>query len=311
MRFLWTMRPVGAGARRVLRFAAPRTGSSRVLLALVGRGRTLAHATLARRFAPDTVRVRRLTLHEDGLVGHLLTPPGAARRPAAVLFGGSEGGERAIGQATMLAAHGYPTLSLAYFKEPGLPRYLKDVPLEYFARAVRLLRRQPDVDSAHVITIGRSRGGEASLLVASTYPHLVHGAVGLVPSANANGSYGAPHPGRAWTYHRRPVPETQIPVEKITGPVLVAGGGLDAIWDSATAVQLIDQRLTDERFRYPHPAVTYANAGHAIGTAIPYLPQRVNQHSYGGDPRADAAARANLWPRILHLLANLEARRDA
>jgi acetyl esterase/lipase len=68
--------------------------------------------------------------------------------------------------AGLLAAHGYPTLSLAYFGEPGLPRELVNVPLEYFARAVRVLRRQPGVDPDHIAVMGDSRGGEAALLVA-------------------------------------------------------------------------------------------------------------------------------------------------
>src|SRR5689334_23277300 len=186
MRFLWAMRPAGPNSRRETNFGARVRGVSSVALSVVARGRTLARATLARRVTPDSVRVRKLTLARDGVVGHLFAPPGAARRAAAVVFGGSEGGEHAIRQAALLAAHGFPTLSLAYFKEPGLPRYLEDVPLEYFARAVRILRRRPDVDPARVVTIGASRGGEASLLVAATYPDLVHGAIGLVPSANVN-----------------------------------------------------------------------------------------------------------------------------
>jgi hypothetical protein len=49
--------------------------------------------------------------------------------------------------ASLLAMNGYPALALAYFAAPGLPATLAGVPLEYFARAVRLLRAQPGVDS--------------------------------------------------------------------------------------------------------------------------------------------------------------------
>jgi acetyl esterase/lipase len=115
-----------------------------------------------------------------------------------VVFGGSEGGNFMIDAAGLLAAHGYPTLSLAYFGEPGLPKELVNVPLEYFARAVRVLRRQPGVDPDHIAVMGDSRGGEAALLVASTFPHLIHGAIGLVPSATVY----IPPRRRNWTRGR-------------------------------------------------------------------------------------------------------------
>ena len=66
---------------------------------------------------------------------------------------------------------------------PGLPSSLENIPLEYFERALRWLAKQPAVDPHRIVTFGSSRGGEASLLIASTFPRLVHGAVGYVPSA--------------------------------------------------------------------------------------------------------------------------------
>lgn len=77
-----------------------------------------------------------------------------------LVLGGSEGGDSVsvVDTAGILAAHGYPTLALAYFKEPGLPSALERIPLEYFARALRMLRRQPDVDPAHLVVILRYLG---------------------------------------------------------------------------------------------------------------------------------------------------------
>ena len=57
-----------------------------------------------------------------------------------------------------------------------------------------------------------------ALLLASTFPHLGHGAIGLVPSASA---YPAPAAGvRAWRVHGKAVPLEQIPVQRISSPVL-------------------------------------------------------------------------------------------
>jgi hypothetical protein len=57
-----------------------------------------------------------------------------------------------------------------------------------------------------------------ALLLASTFPHLGHGAIGLVPSASA---YPAPAASlRAWMAHGKAVPLEQIPVQRISSPVL-------------------------------------------------------------------------------------------
>jgi dienelactone hydrolase len=247
-RVLWGMRPTGPGPRDA-GFFLPVRGERPVALAVVAGGRTVAQASLPRRVTTARVRVRRLTLRHDGLVGLLFDPPaGSVPHPAALVFGGSEGGNGLADVAGLLAAHGYPTLALAYFRAPGLPPRLARIPLEYFGRAARLLRAQPGVDRRHVLAFGASRGGEAALLVASTFPRLLHGAVALVPSAVVN-----PSPGHfdvpAWDYRGRPVPMEQIPIERISGPVLTAGAGLDAVWDSTTATAEVEQRLDGIRFR--------------------------------------------------------------
>jgi hypothetical protein len=53
--------------------------------------------------------------------------------PPVLVFGGSGGG--LMTSAALLAARGYPSLALAYFKAPGLPQTLHNIPLEYFAKA--------------------------------------------------------------------------------------------------------------------------------------------------------------------------------
>jgi dienelactone hydrolase len=209
----------------------------------------------------------------------------------------------------VLASHGYPTLSLAYFGEPGLPQTLKNIPLEYFANALRWLAAQPGVDPKRVVVVGVSRGGEAALLLGATFPALVHGVVACTTSAEVLPAY--PGPGDAWTIGGRPVPLGPIPVERIAGPVLVTGGGRDAVIRSALAVQEIVRRARDHGRRDVVGRI-YPRAGHGIGCLLPNVPLpgqiQVGPSTYiatGGTPAADERAAAKSWPLLLRFLSTL------
>jgi dienelactone hydrolase len=143
-----------------------------VALAVSTGGRQVAATTVRRQAAADVgVRARVLRPAEDGVHGTLFLPADTSRRrPAVVVFGGSEGGQSMDHPGSLLAAHGYPVLSVAYFAAPGLPRNLERIPIEYFARAAALLRRQPGVDPEQVLAWGVSRGGEAAMLLGVHYP---------------------------------------------------------------------------------------------------------------------------------------------
>jgi dienelactone hydrolase len=296
-------------------FFVPARSGFTVRLDLVQGGRSVAHTAIRRRLLAPGVRGHAV---RDGLYGELYHPPGGGRRAAALVIGGSEGGLRTAGVAGLLASHGDPALALAYFQEPGLPRTLKDIPLEYFARALERLRAQPDVDPRRVVVIGVSRGGEGALLIGSTYPGLVHGVVGLVPSNVVNLSTNGRSP--AWTLHGAPLahvgraefgkpdptdhPQAFIRAERISGPILTFSGGDDLLWPSASYMTVLEQRLDQRHFAHPHRDVDYAAAGHLLGSAVPYLPAP-SVPDYGGSPAADAAARAALWPRILDFMRGL------
>jgi dienelactone hydrolase len=252
-----------------------------------------------------------------GFYGQWLHPAGARRRTAILFFGGSEGGlgESSGGPelAATLAAHGYPVLHLAYFSEPGLPRNLERIPLEYFRRALHWLAAQPEVDPRRIVTFGISRGGELSLILASAFPRLVHAAVGYVPYYAAVPSPSDPALP-AWTFHGRPVLGV-IPVERSSGPVFVVGGDADALWQSGLSVQLIAERMHRHR-RHDVTALAYPDAGHAIGTVVPLqlhlspdlygvVPSRYGMLYLGGTPAADEQAREDAWPKLLRFLAAL------
>jgi Acyl-CoA thioester hydrolase/BAAT N-terminal region len=87
-------------------------------------GRMVAE-TSVRRQSPLAVGVveKQLRPTKGGIYGNLYLPKRAAgRRPAVLVFSGSGGGLTTSFAAALLAAHGYPSLALAYFKVPGLPR---------------------------------------------------------------------------------------------------------------------------------------------------------------------------------------------
>jgi dienelactone hydrolase len=115
----------------------------------------------------------RTDVRHDGLVGVLFHPePGSdptATLPGVLMLGGAEGGLHEI-DAAFLAGQGYAALALAYYGLPGLPGVLRDIPLEYFATALDYLRAQPYVDPHRIGIVGGSKGGEAALLVAATFP---------------------------------------------------------------------------------------------------------------------------------------------
>jgi dienelactone hydrolase len=241
-----------------------------VTLRAAVNGKVVAQAT-AHRTGPDIagVRQRELRPAADGVYGTLYLPADTSvRRPALVVFGGSEGGLSPLvsSAAAVLAAQGYATLALAYFGVAGLPATLREVPLEYFATALRLLRTQPGVDPGRVLVQGTSRGGEAALLVGSTYPDLVHGVVAGVPSSRVESTPGQPN-SPAWTLHGKPLTiGAEIPVERIRGPVLMDCGGQDGVWQSCLFVDAVSFRLKQHHFRYPVTALKYPDGGHFVGT---------------------------------------------
>jgi dienelactone hydrolase len=298
MRTLWDMHVTPAQAS----FTIPAPGDAPVDLALVSAGKTVARAVVHRRAANRAVRVQTLSRARDGLVGFFLSPAASGtRRPAVMVLGGSEGGVEGVDIAALLASHGYPALALGYFGLPGLPRTLERIPLEYFQRALRWLGRQPSVDPGRLVMMGISRGGEAALLAAGTFPSLVHATVALVTSSEVLPALD--RSSVAWTYRRKPIPLAPIPVERARGAILVAGAGKDAIVPSSTYAKQIEQRLEDHHFAYFHQRLDYPDAGHDLGSAIPYFPQPDPAH-YGGSPRATALAKTELWPRILDFLDN-------
>lgn len=315
MGLFWSMNPPDGNPDQ--QFYLPEVKDHRpvstVHLSVTEGGKTLATTTETRRWLGDGATTRALQVAKDGVTGQLFLPrPDGKRHPTVLLIGGSEGGMSQALTAALLASHGYPALTVAYFHDTGVPPTLKNIPLEYFASAARLLAAQPGVDPAHLLILGPSRGAEASLLVAEYFPSLVHGAILYAPTATV--VPGLPdYTANAWTLRGKPVTDELIPVDHISGPVLAIAGADDGLWSSASAAPLIVHELDAAHNRYPHRALVYPGAGHNVGS-YPYSPQGTHVYEplsgrlaiLGGTRQATATAQAQGWPEVLSLLKSLD-----
>jgi len=306
MRLAWLMQRVGAAPGNADHLAL--SSSSTVAVTVLRGTKAAGRASFVRRTSADDVEHSDLTVDRDGLAGTFYRRPGAPPGTAVLILGGSAGGHGGALTGALLASHGYPALSLGYFAEPGLPQHLQNIPLEYFRAALRWLATQPEVDPNRMVVAGVSRGGELALLLASTYPDLVHGAVACTTAARVLG--GDPS-GRAWTIGGSPVPFEFLPVDRITAPTLITGAGQDEIIESGPATAQLLQ------FAHAHGRTNvtgrvYAKAGHGVGCGPPNLPSPGivesppgTFRSLGGSLAGNGEASAAAWPRLLHFLATI------
>lgn len=294
-------------------------GADLFLVTVRARDRVVAATHFNRAWLAGPVGERHETVQSAGFDGSFFAAPTARHRTAVLVFGGSEGGLSTGLLASRFAADGYPALALAYFKEPGLPQTLTNIPLEYFQRALAWLATQPQVDPSRIVVVGISRGSEAALLLGVHYPELVHGVIALVPSSVVNcGITGAGHRGGcigvAWTLAGNAVPYTRqfnnpnpsdvpaaiIPVERIKAPILLACGGADTTWNSCAFSHAIVNRARDNSS--PPRLYAYPYAGHDVGVLLPDEP---GQTQYDFNIPFDEQAREQLWPHVLAFLRQI------
>lgn len=157
---VWSMRP-GEGGPAELTFTAG-----------------AASATVARKRIPDGLT--RVEATDGDLYGVLYHPAGATGLTTVVLMCGAEGGIHE-NDAALFAAHGHTALALAVYGAPNRPPTMKDIPVEYFRRAVDHLRGLSTVDPDRIVFAGGSKGGEAALLAGATCPEIA-GVVSIVGS---------------------------------------------------------------------------------------------------------------------------------
>ncbi len=284
------------------------------LAVIDAEGDRLAQATVARPGMAPGIKVR--TVEEAGIEGVYAVPAEMAAatgpatpKPAVLVFSGSDGGlEYAALTARWLAGLGYPTLGISYFGGEGQPTALEDVPVETFEAGLAWLREQPEVDVERVTSFGVSRGGEMALWLAAEHPDLVAGAIAPVGAGAVVCGYPQ---GVAWTRGGVPLVDqcamsvvgsasTQIDVAAIDGPVVLACGTDDELWNSCAALDDIVERRSSQG------AETLATRGegalHDVAWA-PYLPLWFGTDA---DPEQVAATRAvqeDFWRDVVTVLA--------
>lgn len=134
-------------------------------------------------FFADTILfdgVKPVLIKDAGFRASFFAKKTTKDKATIVLVGGRDWGAY-WGQE--LAKANYMSLSLPYHREEGLPALPEEIPLEYFGKAFRWLKNQPQVNSNEIIVMGASRNAELALVLASYYPELVNGVIAYSPSS--------------------------------------------------------------------------------------------------------------------------------
>ena len=260
---------------------------------------------------------------EAAVAGRLFRPAEGTGR-AVVILGGSVPGPGGPVVGALLAGHGVPTLSLAYWGHPGTPDALRDVDVEVVTRACDWVRVQAGVDDVPPCVVGLSRGGELALLAASLAPERVGPVASFVGSGVPWGAWG---PGTdvletAWRHGGEPVPQmvededdpnaciddedmvaaAEIPIERATGPVLLLSGEDDAMWPSARLSRIAEDRAVREGAADRVTHVAYPDAGHFCTTPPGFPLTSPDVVRNGGSRTGNQAARLDSWRRLRDLV---------
>lgn len=209
-----------------------------------------------------------LSVQKQGFAGQYYPPVRINTLSPVIVLGGAEGGIPTR-LAEQVAALGYPTLAVAYFKHDALPDELEQIPLEYFDKAKDWLSDKLPSRSDHITLAGWSKGAELSLLLASrdtTYNRVVAIAPSSVVWAGILNDWQKV-PASSWAADGTPLPHvafnptgpvtglrdlyTQslnnrsdndaatIAVDNIEGQLFLFSGGQDEVWPASTMSESI------------------------------------------------------------------------
>ena len=269
----------------------------------------------------------------------LSTPTGVWVRPenpcgTGVLVLAGSSGRVDADRSRLLASHGASAMSIQWFGGAGQQLGPWEVPLETFTAALDRLAAECD----RLAVVGLSFGAEAALLTAA-HDTRVEAAIAFAPTpvvwagVAPDGPDGQPRQTSHWTRHGIPLPfvpfleswepdttppafrglyeaslaahpvqaqAAAIPVERITGEVVLVGGEDDQVWPGADFARSIAARR--EAHGLATTVVTHPRAGHR--TVLPGETAVVAGQAMarGGTPAADTELGALAWPHVGRVL---------
>lgn len=214
-----------------------------------------------------------------------------------IVFSGSDGGLSHAGKmARYFYDHDIPALALGYFKTKHTKKILDRISIELIEEAVQYLL---GLGYQKIGIEGVSKGAELALAAAIHYPVFFTVIVKTPSWFYSEGlKRGQPTAHSCWTYQHQEIsftpykirhfnmpkmlwqakefnilpvntgkkinPQSVIPVEKITAPILMFSTKADTIWPSYESCLKIIERLESRHFSYPYKHITYEHMSHMM-----------------------------------------------
>ena len=252
-------------------------------------------------------QTKNTNVSTEGFEG-ILYPGNGRKDKVLIVMSGSNGGMKLTRQAAQFyQQNGFPALALALFKTRQTPKDLSHVPVEYVENAIVWLKKQ---GYERIGVDGMSKGSEMALVAASMFPELSC-VIARVPShfvsegLSGSGKSKGPSGTSCWSYRGKELPyapyrsrsfnllsvllkekelhiisfnrdkdvkpETIIPIEKIKAPILLLSSKHDEVWPSFESAELMEKKLTEFGFLYPHKHIVFEYMSHAMLTELPWV----------------------------------------
>ena len=251
--------------------------------------------------------ITNANVRTEGFEG-ILFPGNGRKDKVLIVMSGANGGMKLTRQAARFYhENGFPALALALFRTRQTPKDLSCVPVEYVENAIVWLKKQ---GYERIGVDGMSKGSEMALIAASIFPELSC-VIARVPSyfvsegLSGSGKNKGPSGTSCWSYQGKELPyapyrsrsfdllhvllkekelhiisfnrdkdvtpETVIPVEKIKAPILLLSSKHDEVWPSFESATLMEKKLTEVGFPYPHRHVAFEAMSHAMLTELSWI----------------------------------------
>ena len=276
------------------------------------------------------------TVSQDGVVARYYAPKKLSG-VGVIIFDGAGGGfptDDAVPRA--LAAAGHPTLAVAYFRnwqgQPAeLPASLKRIPVEYALACIGVMSCKSGLAADRIVLMGQSRGAELALLTATRSGRLAgviafSASDGLWQASTFDGEISA-----AWTEGGEDLPfrrftygpgqwqpaspmasafgredQADIPVERITCPILLVSSEDDRIWPATQMADAVAARVSEAGRAVQH--LRFPDASHVL-MGFGDAPTRIVGPGFtmelGGSEEGTRAARDRAWDAVLSFLAKV------